>query len=363
MADSRQPTAGVSIAIYDNGHSVIDDRRWVDSDGKQLVLEHVDPGAALASLVIEPLAGPPIQIGGCERDRIPHADDKNDALGKAQRDARRAHKTGHAAAPAHDMFVPVVRCAVTAAPGRYLVRVLYVSGELGYQAEHELAMTTPTRARLTSHYAVATPPWGVHADVTLFEGAPGGEHPPVEVGRGHVTLDGATAVIAVPPREVPAALRRVLRADNADSLGLAQPVWLWLDLPGARMPSGMLRVHVALPGEDLVEQDLPPAAAPPEDGELHFRLAVDTTLKGTRQRTSDYAEGAELAERFVMSVANTGAAAREVWIEETLRPSRRHTIERSLPAKLTAKHGVVSTRVVVQPGKVEHVAFTIAYDF
>jgi len=364
LAASRQPLAGVSIAIYENSYSVIDDRRWVDSDGKQLVLEHVDPGAALASLVIEELAGDQLAIGRCERDRVPQA---TDALGKAQRDARLAHKG--TPGPARDVFVPVVRCAVAGAPGKYLVRMLYVSQQLRYTAEHELAVTTPGHARVQSHYTVVTPAWGERAPaspaeaiVTLFEGTPGGEHPPVEIARGAITLDGSTAAIAGPVRDVPAELRRVLRAESLDATAPAMPVWAWLELPKLRLAPGLARVHVELPGEDAGDYEMP-VEPPVDDDELRLRLFADATLKGTRQRTSDYSEGAELAERLVLSVANTGTVAREVWLEEKLRPSRRHAIERAWPIKLGAQHELVRTRVVVQPGKSEHVAFTVAYDF
>jgi len=52
-----------------------------------------------------------------------------------------------------------------------------------------------------------------------------------------------------------------------------------------------------------------------------------------------------------------------VWLEEKLRPARRHAIERAFPGKVVAAHDLVRTHVTVNPGKVEHVGFTVAYDF
>ena len=40
------------------GYAVVDDRRWIEIAGDRFELEHVDPGASLAALVIESVAGP-----------------------------------------------------------------------------------------------------------------------------------------------------------------------------------------------------------------------------------------------------------------------------------------------------------------
>ena len=71
--------AGLSIALYrgdDLAYGVVDDRRWVDVAGKELALDHVDPGATLASLVIEPLETRALHVGECTRDRIPEPEVK-----------------------------------------------------------------------------------------------------------------------------------------------------------------------------------------------------------------------------------------------------------------------------------------------
>jgi hypothetical protein len=222
-APANAARAGVSIALYAHqgggAYGVVDDRRWIEVAGEALVLDHVDPGAALSSLVIEPVAGGALEIGACLRDRIPDPPPDADPVPGAARG-----------------FAPVLRCAVRAGRGRYLVRVLYVSPALGYRAQHDLAMTAPDRARVTSRFAIATPAWQARAEVTLFDGMPGTEAPPREVARGTIMLDGGVAVVAVPPREVAAQLRWIYRgAVRGDGDGEAgrdpQPaVWVWLEL-------------------------------------------------------------------------------------------------------------------------------------
>jgi len=355
---SRQPQAGIAIAMYSrvggDAYGVVDDRRWIDVTGNELVLEHVDPGAAMASLVIEPLAGGALAIGACARDRIPHA------LGGEQSKARDARKP--ALITTVDAYVPVVRCRVTGAPGKYLVRVLYVSTQLSYRAEHDIAMAETAHVMLASRFSITTPGWGGRADVTLFDGVPGGDQPPLEVARGQVTLDGATAVIAPPARQLRARLRRVARADSPDSVG-SNLVWVWLELPGLRLAPGGVRVHLGLADEDVRDGELPPSSRTLVGEELRLRLWTDDSLRSSRQRTTDYSERAESAERIAITVMNLGTVPRDVWIEDPMRPANHRRIERALPDKLTRDHDLAVAHVTVAPGKVEHVAFTVAYDY
>ena len=161
----------ISIAIYRrdgvDGYAVVDDRRWIDVAGGALEIDRVDPRADLPSLVIEPLAGGALQIGACLRDRLPRA-----------------------------AFAPLLRCAALGAPGRHLVRALYVVPGLGYRAQHDVAMTAAGQAAVVSRFAVVTPAWQVRAELALFDGTPGGPHPAREVVRGTAMLDGGIAVLA-----------------------------------------------------------------------------------------------------------------------------------------------------------------------
>src|SRR6185436_6130224 len=71
----KQVDGGITIALYTRGDAsfaVVDDRRWVEISGRSIMLANIDPGAALASLVIEP-ADRALRIGACTRERLPLA--------------------------------------------------------------------------------------------------------------------------------------------------------------------------------------------------------------------------------------------------------------------------------------------------
>lgn len=348
---------GLSIALYDHhgdgAYAVVDDRRWVDVTGDALVLDHVDPGAALSSLVIEPLAGGALDVGSCLRDRIPDPPAVVAAEGQPP------------AVPVRARFAPVLRCAVHAVQGRHLVRVLYVSPALGYRAQHDLTMTAPDRATVTSRFAIVTPVWHARADVTLFDGRTGGEQPPREIARGPILLDGGTAVIAVPPREVGAALRRVYRgagSDDGDSPHDSQPaVWVWLELDerALALAPGPVHAHVALPQEGVRDIDVPAAGRRQAAAMLRLPLWIDDQLRGKRDRWTGSPDDQAGTDRLTVSVANTGAVTREVWIEEKLRPARRRTVTHAWPGAPTIVKNLLRMKLTVHAGRIEHAGFEI----
>lgn len=325
---------GMTIAVYDK-LAVVDDRREIDVQGGSLVLDKIDPGASLASMVIESDLG----VGACRREMA---------------------------------VAGGVRCEITGAPGPHLVRVLYVSAALHYRAEHELTLTAPGRAHVVTRFAVETPSWGGRADLILYDGAPGGDRIPREVARGAATLDGATAVLAAAPVDVPATLRRVFDGallgdvpptDAAWGRESQPAIWVWLELEGLALAPGPLRVHVELPGEPVRDTIVPADGRQTDHSTLRVPLWVDEDLRGSRARFVDLGEGAALAERFLLGVANAGPAPREVWIEEHLRPARRRRIERAWPGRPVATGDLVRSKVVVKPGGFERTGYTIAYDF
>lgn len=325
------PPAGVSISIYDS-FAVLDDRRWITTAGTTLELDHIDPGAALASLTIES----DLHVGACRRS---------------------------ATAPASG----VVRCDIIGAPGRHLVRVLYVSRALHYRALHDITVTG-ARATIASRFSIDTPAWGGRADLSLFDGDPGGDHVPREVARGTIALDGAIAELASPPRDVPATLTRIydgavlddaLPNDAAWGRESQTAVWVWLELEGVTLASGAVRVHTG--DRDIVEA--PDAGVIDDKGLLRLPLWADTDLHGSRQRSVDLGAGAGLAERVVLAVTNAGAVPREVWAVEHLRPARHHRIEHAWPSRPVVDGAVVRTKLVVKPGSVERTGYTIAYDY
>jgi hypothetical protein len=418
---ARHPTgpqkpadAGISISLYSLGtpessYGVVDDRRWVELTGKELVLEHIEPGASLASLVIEPLAGGSLAITRCIREALPEPPPKPPGLvitkppgatvvvDAASRDlarqmlrrqmlveqfeARKRKKV--IAKPEVEPIARVdatVVCTVDGAPGRHLLRILYVSTKLNYRVEHELAMTTPDRAKLVTRFAIATPSWHEHAEVIVYDGVPGGQRPPSEVTRGAVALDGSIAILATPTRETAARVRRIYdgavatpQVDVADAAWNSESshgVWVWLELPHTTLAPGPVSAHVELPDELPHDVELPAGVrgASDEDDLLRLPLWVDTQLTGTRQRFTDpstdpSANDTGLAERLLLSVANQSDAPREVWVEEHVRRSRRRKIERAWPKRPMASGDVVREKLVVKPHAIERVGYTVEYVF
>lgn len=338
---------GVSIALYErpggDGYGVVDDRRWIDIAGDSVVLDRVDPGAALPSLVIEPLAGGAIDLGACLRD------------------------PGAAGA---------LRCTVRARPGRYLIRLLYVSSRLRYRSQHEATATTAGRATLWSRFSILTPDWRTRAELTLYDGAPGGEPAPREIARGGVMLDGGTAMIDLAAREVTARLRRVYdgavrRSDGPDPRDprwgreSQSSVWLWLEFPGlgdAGLAPGPVHVHLAVPGEATGDVDVAPPSRRTGGGELRLPLWVDDQLIGKRERSTEAPDDAVLSDRFAIAITNHGDTAREVWIEEALRPAARRSLANAWPRPPELGRHRLRLPLVVAPGATERARFAIDYE-
>lgn len=355
---------GVAIALYaragGDGYGVVDDRRWIEIAGDQIVVDRVDPGAALPSLVIEALAGGALEVGACRRDRL----------------------------------ATVLQCGVRARPGRYLIRLLYVSTALRYRAQHDIAMTAADRATITSRFAIATPAWDARAELTLYDGVPGSEPAPREIARGTIALDGGTAQLAVAPRSVGAALRRIYdgaarRGDNngrvprryegsSDTSDGPDPrdprwgrdsqptVWVWLELAdvgnagGADvLAPGPVGVRIAVPGEPAREVEVPAAARRRSGNELRLELWPDVVLVGKRDRSTEVPDDGLISDRFQIAITNRGDTAREVWIEETLRPGRRRTVRHAWPRSPELGHHHVRLRLLVAPGAVGRAGFAI----
>jgi len=405
-------TAGISIALYGTGdpataYGVVDDRRWIELAGDELVLEHVDPGASLASLVIEPLDRAPLAISRCAREALPEVPPPPPPKApvvtsptEAQLRARevqlriraRLLRMGVAAPEPAPLVVakPIektynfeprplvaatVRCAVTAAPGRHLVRILYVSRSLGYRAQHDVAMTAPDRAQLASRFTFPTPSWHDRAEVTVFDGAPGGDKLPVQLARGLVVLDGSIAILATPPRDQAARLRRVYDgavatkgvdpADMAWNAESTHAVWVWLELPHVTLAPGPIHARIELANEPVRELDLEPGLRETTDQLLRLPLWADNALTGTRQRFSDpsYVELSGVAERVMLSISNLGDVPRDVWVEEHVRPSRHRTIDRAWPRPPMATGDVVREKLQVKPRSIERLGYTVTYEF
>jgi hypothetical protein len=367
---------GVAIAIYaradGDGYAVIDDRRWVDVAGDTLVLDHVDPRAALPSLMIEPLieargdahgrthAGA-LQIGGCLRDRGP---------------APAVDDDGPPAGSAATALASRLHCQVRGPRGRALVRLAYVvprpGPQLGYRARHDVAMTQADRATVTSRFAIATPSWQVRAEVALFDGTPGDDRPPRELARGTVVLDGSTAILAAPPRAVAARLRRIydgaaqVPANVAELSPQRRPshpaVWVWLELDDLALAPGPAHARIELAGQPPRDLDVPARGRKQAGASLQLPLWIDDALYGKRDRWSEAHDGGMLTDKLAVSVANTGDATRDVWIEEELRPSRRRSVRRAWPSTPSLGKDVLRMKLTVPAGKIERARVEIDYE-
>jgi len=380
------PAPGITMAFYQaagRSYTVVDDRRLVEIRGGMLLLDHIDPGAALPSLVIEPLGGGALVVGQCDRDHEIQALPPEDALARhAAWQERRRQRIAEGevdgdAEPAPDGTVtvisPVVRCTASGAEGKQLVRVLYVSSSLAYRAQHDVTMTAGDRATIATRFAIATPSWGGRAEVVLFEGLPGGDKPAVELARGALTLDGSTSVLGAPPRETPARVRRVFDGATRTGVGDAtdptwgrdsvHAVWVWLELDGVALTPGPTHAHVEIPGEGVRDVEVPSAGREDSAAGTRLPLWIDEQLRGIRNRIVSGSDGASLVDKFSISISNLGSEPREVWIEEKLRPAKRRTIKFGWPTKPVLGAEVARTKVVVVPGGTERVGYVIFYWF
>ena len=368
---------GLAIALYTRaggGYGVVDDRRWIELAGDAVVLDRVNPGAALPSLVIEPLAGGALEVGACRRDRIaipepapgrPVADASADARADASPDPRDA-------TPASDALSPVLRCAARGRPGRYLVRLLYVSGLLGYRAQHDIAATAPGRATVVSRFAIVTPAWRTRADVALFDGGVGSA--PREIARGAIELDGSTAVLATPPREVTARLRRVYdggvrRPEGPDAGRSAVGPRVAPRRVGLARARRSRRPPRARPGarprrarRRAGPRHRRPGRGPPAPRRRAAAAAVDRRGAARQAQPLDRAPGDRVrSDRFLLSIANLGDTPREVWVEEPLRPAR-PTITRAWPRAPELGPHRLRLPLTVAPGATERAGFAIEYE-
>ncbi|MEO8704621.1 MAG: hypothetical protein ABI867_31490 [Kofleriaceae bacterium] len=362
------PAEGISVMVYakdDAGYGVVDDRRWIEVANNAFTLDRIDPAAPLPTLVIEPIGGTALAIGTCVRDRI---DTTANGLQQLAQGSLKPTADGKPATAG--VLSPLVRCNATGR-GRHLVRVLYVAPAIRYRGQHDITVTGDGKATVSTRFALTTPAWNVPANVALFDGMPGAEEPPHEVAHGTVTLDGGTAVLAIPTQIVPATLRRIydgaIRDHDTPATDMTwgreskRAVWTWLELEQVKLSGGGVRVHIALPDEretDIIVSTI--------DREvigklLRLPLWVDDQLNGARRHWLERETDKAFSQRFELSVSNAGDTPREVWIEERLRPARRRTIQRAWPTTPVIENGIARVKVTVAPHGTERVGFAIDY--
>ena len=379
--------------IGEQTYSVVDDRRWVEVHGGALVLDHLDPGATLQSLVIEPLSATrdDLVVGGCTRDLVEqpappaprprrpqhppvlidiYAPDEPADAGDEADDGDDGDDAGAVPAGAPRVVGTSVRCTVTATPGKHLVRVLYISTTLAYSAQHEIEMTSPSSAMLVTRYSIPTPAWGGSASVTLYDGMPGHEQAPIVLAQGSILLDGSTAFLSPPSRDVAGRLRRVYTgemvtgSDDPDAvLDASGNVWVWLELELERLASGPIHAHVRLLDETEQEVTVPVAMRDQRPRMLRIPLWIDPAISGSRTRRRVGGEGRELAEWHSFAITNRGSEPRTVWIEQRLEEARRRAVSYGQPAKPTLGTQRARLELVVPARSTARAAFTIVYSF
>ena len=377
----RTPGEGVTISIYqdaDRRYAVVDDRRWVDVVGGAVEIDEVPPDVALASLVIEPLAGAALEVGACRRlaslgpGGAAAAQLEEDGAGQAQLVAA----TGD---PGRTFRSAQLTCAVRGAGRRHLIRIHYVAPSLGYRALHEVSMTQADRAELSSRFAIVAPRWrraGVRAELALYAGLPGGPRAPIVLARGAISLDGSTQLVISAPRSLPARLVRVFggdaRSDDADPRdpswrGDAHHevrVWLELELGTSSVAEGPVHVHLEVPDEGRRELDLQATDRVSSGGQLRLPLWIDPTLHGIRLRVVDGdAATGTLIDRLRISVSSSASLPRVVWVEEALRPARRRTIRAARPARPQVTGDLARTLLELAPGATARTSYVVESGF
>lgn len=373
------PTEGLAIAIYavpnptsgDGALAIIDDRRVVEVANGSVTIDNIDPEASLPSLVIEPLGGD-LVVEQCVRERIDASDGGLDTLAAAKplpRTDAMARESPSATLPA-GVLSPLVRCTVRGKPGRHLVRILYTARGFRFHAQHDIAMTTPERARIATRFAIETPRWNRRGSIILYDRPPGGREPPRELVAGAITLDGGTSVIALPVQDAPARLRTVYDGGVKNDLRPRDPgwrreaqtiVWVWLELDTV-LVKGPVHAHIDV-GGDVHEMDIPPSERERLGTGMRVPLWIEAGLRGGRQRWVESSDDGNLVERFQLSVSNSTDAPRDVWIEEHLRPAKHREPRSGSPGKPTLVNDLARSHVTVGPHTTERIAYTLVYEF
>ena len=389
---------GLSVAVYTSlagaggGYAVVDDRRVLDVTGDSIVIERVAPGATLSSLIVEPLDTSALRIGECSREalvlpspaaRVPAAENEVGVeAGSAAyllpvREPQVGEEVtllGKRPSPASDpapnlapvVDSPVVRCAVVAGRGTHRVRILYVTPDVTFSAHHDIAMSAPEAATITTRFALPTPDLDLRGEVTLYAGLPGGDETPVEVGRGEVTLDGSISLFGGPTRQVRARLRRMWRSVDSsearEDIYLAQqvrPVRVWLELEGT-LQTGDVTLRVDLPNEPAEPQVI--AGPTIERGPTVTRMPVrtDGDLISLHESRPLRARDEAARERFSISISNAGPVAREVVVLYALTKGKAHEVESSWPVAPTIERDTAKSKVQIEPNSVGRLRYVVS---
>jgi hypothetical protein len=395
---------------------VVEQRRWVDVGAdKTLDIDQIDEGADLESLVIESLSNPGgLKLGGCSRDLVSIRGGASTAWvgrkavitvgrGRSAEGTITSVRDGQLILASDDGRVTAVtlqeaksftliggdaqvRCQVESGTGKQLVRVVYTTPGLTFSSEHTMVVRLDDvgvgTAEITPRFTVYTPAWQVVADVALYDGIPGGAHPPHEVFRGPVTLTGDPVIVAGEVIKAPARLDAVYRGavvspgeparDQYWRNGMTMDVWEWLelDLGDDTMPPGRVMLEVNQTGEPvpqpaMVEADAIELVNPETDrsGQIRIKLWPSVDLRGMRMKYPLSVLDNGLTESLLFSVSNGGDRPREILIEEELRPGKKREVMKPFPTKPTVRNGVLRVRVTARPGRAVRVGYVMSYEW
>ncbi|MDX2087939.1 MAG: hypothetical protein SFX73_08820 [Kofleriaceae bacterium] len=328
---------GLAISMYRDGARVlalVDDRRTVEVRGDELVIEPVTAGIELASLVVEPAsaAGQGLVVDACRR-----------ASARAT----------------------AIRCTARGARSPVFVRIVYVSSELVFAANHYVVVAGP-RATINTTFSLELPTWGRRAVLALYEGIPGASRPPVQVGALVRDLDGSTATIEAAEREV--AARRIVVFDplreveddfRDDDLraDMRMFAWEWVELVDTTLPTGSVRLLVDVDSDDPVATDGETRQLVQVGTNLRVPLRPDEHVRGIRER-----HGSPGLDQFHVVLSNNDIKPRQVIVEEKLRVARRRTIDTSSPRAPVIVDDVARLELDVPSGGSVRARFSVRYE-
>ena len=368
------PAEGTAMTVYlgkDPGSAIalIDDRQRLAVANSTFLLDRVEPGAQ--PLVIEPLDRQPFRVGACTHERV--AGSSLDLLGTPRATTKSGQPRQPLPVPPPGVIAPQLRCAVTAAPGTHLVRVVQHTPLPGFQTLHDVHYDGGDHAKLTTRFVIKSLTWGKQrAALTVFEGLPGGDRSPSPIARGEVVLDGSTTVLANPPIDVPARLRVVYDGAVASaSVSPTDAAWrreskstvaTVLELDTVDLPAGQVDVHFS--GIQLRDTTVAQRDRERVGDTLRLQLDAVTTLRGERRNTTTDVSvgktGKTITTKIAITVSNLSDDPKAVAIEEQLRPGvTRVTLKLPPTAKLVGD--TVRADVVVPPHGNQRLEIKVTY--
>jgi hypothetical protein len=380
VVPSAVPAESLSIAVYSGkgrAYAVVDDRRTIEVTGRTILLDRIDPAAALPTLLIEPLgpASGVLVIDQCAREQLAVTSEPSEPV----------VTSGGAAVSGSSALArvisPMVTCAVTGKPGRYLVRVHHVATSIGFRTQHEIAMSARDRASISTRFAISTPAWGTRAELILHDGAPGDGAAPRVLARGQVTLDGGTAILSLAPRDVPARLVRVYAGIAGGSISdRTDPNWgkdshhdvrVMLELDDPQLLPAPAHVRLS-DGDDVYElrtayapdAPLPPARFVLPPGLVHRGYVPSRYPPGRRipaiSAPSASPPSATPGQAGASAASGAATAGPDVatpkhlalWADHSLRGTRKRTTERGDGTTLADRLELSITNLGAEPREV-----------